>query len=170
MSSQVEEKSIPPPPPKKKGPWGGQLAPEQGPALDSTSRSGTERPMATKSDTGNVTEKVSETESKSKVKSQFQAGMLKHFLSQWQELISDEFVLEMVQGAKIHISDFTKLPAKRKKEKRKKKKKVPKQLWSDMDQEVENRLALGVIQRTQHEEDEVISLVFLVQKLMVLIE
>ena len=110
MSSQVGEKSI-----SQKSDPGGQLAPEQGPALDSTSRSGTERPMATKSDTGNVTEKVSETESKSKVKSQFQAGMLIfyfYFLSQWQQLISDEFVLEMVQGTKIPISDFSKLPAK----------------------------------------------------------
>ena len=68
--------------------------------------------MTTKSDTGNVTEKVSETESKSKMKSQFQAGMLIFFLSQWQQLISDEFVLEMVQGTKIPISDFSKLPAK----------------------------------------------------------
>ena len=33
-----------------------------------------------------------------------------------------------------------------------------------MDQEVETLLALGVIQRTEHEEDEVISPVFLVQK------
>lgn len=33
-----------------------------------------------------------------------------------------------------------------------------------MDQEVENLLALGVIQRTEHEEDEVIPPVFLVQK------
>ena len=33
-----------------------------------------------------------------------------------------------------------------------------------MDQEVEKRLAIGVIQRTEHKEDEVISPVLLVQK------
>ena len=91
--------------------------------------------MATKSDTGNVTEKVSEM--RAKVKSQFQAGMLKHVLSPWQQLTSDGFVLEMVQGAKIPISDFSKLPATKNIQNQ-----VPKHLWSDMDQEVEKPLAL----------------------------
>ena len=46
-----------------------------------------------KDSTGNVIEKVNETESKSKAESHFQAGMLKHFVSQWQQLFSNELVL-----------------------------------------------------------------------------
>ena len=53
----------------------------EGPAFDSTSRSGTERSesMAAKTNTGNVIEKVSEAASKSKAESHFQAGMLKRY-------------------------------------------------------------------------------------------
>ena len=83
--------------------------------------------------------------------------MLKHFVSQWQQLFSNELVLEMVQGAKILISDFSKLQTTKNNQ-------VPGHLWSNMDQEVEKLLTLGVVQRTDHEEDEVISPVVLVQK------
>ena len=65
----------------------------------------------------------------------------------------------MVQGAKILISDFSKLPITKSTQNH-----IPGHLWSDTDQEVEKLLTL---ERTEHEEDEVISPVFLVQNLMV---
>ena len=65
----------------------------------------------------------------------------------------------MLHGAKIPISDSSKLAATNTKQNNNKNIQdlVPKHFWPDMDQEVETPLALGVIQRTEHEEDEVIS-------------
>jgi len=89
---------------------------------------------------------------------EFQAGRLACFLSEWQKITADPFILQMVEGASIPLcdtpDDFDS--------------NVSNQVQGDqfyiMTEEVHKLLEMGVIEESFHEKDEVISPVFLVQK------
>jgi len=88
----------------------------------------------------------------------FQAGKIAECLSEWKQLTSDVFIINMVQGVEIPMENWnieTKpLP----------KNQVQGDQMRFLDSEVEKLLSLGVIEKSEHEEGEVISPVFLVKK------
>lgn len=88
----------------------------------------------------------------------FQAGRLKDFLSQWQKITSDPFILQMVKGAHIPlVEDPDEFDSNTQNQ-------IEGNQRHFMDMEVQKLLEIGVIERTHHEEGEVISPVFLVDK------
>jgi len=92
------------------------------------------------------------------IQKKFQAGKIAECLSEWKQLTSDVFIINMVQGVEIPMENWnieTKpLP----------KNQVQGDQMRFLDSEVEKLLSLGVIEKSEHEEGEVISPVFLVKK------
>ena len=84
--------------------------------------------------------------------------MLKHFGSQWEQLTSDPFILELVAGAKIPLIQMPIMDGNPRPNE------IPGHLWHEADKEVQKMMSMGVIEKSEHEEDEVISPIFLVEK------
>lgn len=91
----------------------------------------------------------------------FEAGRLKKFVQKWEEITSDPFILDMVCGADIPIDEFSDLNSENLSYL---KNQVQGNLWTKMDSEIEKLLSLGVIEKSVHQEDEIISPVFMVPK------
>jgi hypothetical protein len=89
----------------------------------------------------------------------FQAGRLQFFLPAWQELTSDQFILEMVKGSKIPIEDYSQLPFDENS-----KNSIRPEQYADMDKEVAKLLKIGVIEQTVRQTGDIVSPVFLVNK------
>ena len=89
----------------------------------------------------------------------FLAGRISNYIDNWQQLTSDEFILDMVRGAKIPIEDHDQI-----KHLYSKKNQIKQHEIEILDKEVEKLLKMGVIERSVHEPNEVISPVFLRQK------
>ena len=86
----------------------------------------------------------------------FKAGRLKQFTPQWKELTSDSFIPTLVKGAKIPLEE---LPRE---DRQKIKNQVQGNLWKETDREIAKLLSMGVIEKSDHEEIEVVSPIFLV--------
>ena len=89
---------------------------------------------------------------------EFEAGRLRHFGEEWKQLTSDPFILQLVHGAKIPI---TQLPLI---EDTVRPNEIPGFLVNEADLEIQKMLSMGVIEQSEHEENEVISPIFLVEK------
>ena len=90
---------------------------------------------------------------------EFEAGRLKSFVSNWQQLTSGPFIIEMVTGAKMPLNDMAQVESLEAP-----KNQVQANLLHEADQEIEKLLHMKVIQKAEHEEGEVISPIFLVPK------
>ena len=84
---------------------------------------------------------------------QFEAGRLKHFLPQWENITSDPFILQMVQGFKI---DFVSEPFVAPRAETK----VGKEEEKMIDKEIMKLLNMKVIEQSSNEKGEVISPIF----------
>jgi hypothetical protein len=89
----------------------------------------------------------------------FKAGKIRNYLSEWKNLTSDQFILEMVCGAEIPISDLENLPSDS----------VPcnnvqGDLFDVVDAEVKDLLEMEVIEYSQYDPEQIISPIFLVPK------
>ena len=78
-------------------------------------------------------------------------------MEEWEQLTSDPFIIEMVKGARLPV---THLPV----DENVRPNQVPGYLVKQADDEIQKMLDMGVIERSQHEENEVISPIFLVEK------
>ena len=90
---------------------------------------------------------------------EFRAGRLSGFVNEWKKLTSDVFILNMVQGAEIPITDtgdFSDISSSINQ--------VQGNQTQNMDSELQKLLKIGVIEESISEPGEVISPVFLVKK------
>ena len=88
---------------------------------------------------------------------EFEAGRLRHFEEEWKQLTSDPFIIEMIQGVRIPITHLPKNENIRPNQ-------VPGYLVKEADDEIKKMLNMGVIEKSDQEENEVISPIFLVEK------
>ena len=89
----------------------------------------------------------------------FEAGRVKHYVTQWQQLTSDPFIIDMVKGGEIPITDVAKVDSREAP-----KNQVEGNLWEETDQEIKKLLRMKVLEKSEHEQGEVISPIFWVQK------
>lgn len=88
----------------------------------------------------------------------FKAGSLKNFVDKWKHITEDDWILETISGYKI---EFEQEPVQNC---------IPNTPNFNntecalIDDEVEKMLSMGAIEKSQHEDNEFISNIFLVQK------
>jgi hypothetical protein len=101
---------------------------------------------------------TSEEVSATKRSEPFVAGRIAGFIEQWENPTTDQFILQMVRGAKIPLvnSDYT--------SKGYNNNRIPGDQLHYMDAEVQKLLEMGVIEKSYYEDDQVVSPVFLVGK------
>ena len=87
----------------------------------------------------------------------FEAGRLEQYKKEWEKLTSDPFILQMIDGAEIPLSEIPK-------ERNSDKNQVQGHLWTETDTVTEELLEMGVIKEAVLEKDEVVSPIFLVPK------
>ena len=80
----------------------------------------------------------------------FEAGRLEQYKKEWEKLTSDPFILQMIEGAEIPLSEIPK-------ERNSDKNQVQGHLWTETDTVIEELLEMGVIKEAVHEKDEVVS-------------
>ena len=89
----------------------------------------------------------------------FEAGRLRKFVKKWKEITSDPFILNMVCGADIPIDEISDLQSKNQ---TCLKNQIQGNLRKELDTETEKLLSMGVIEKSMHQRDEIISPVFTV--------
>lgn len=89
---------------------------------------------------------------------EFQAGRIAGFVSEWKKLTSDTFIIDMVKGVEIPLTELNDvdgpLPTNQVQGNQKK----------VLDQEIQKLLKMGVLEKSEHEDGEILSPVFLVKK------
>ena len=91
----------------------------------------------------------------------FEAGRLRKFVKKWEEITPDPFIRNMVCGADIPIDEISDLQSKNQTYL---KNQVQGNLRKETDTEMEKLLSMGVIEKSMHQRDEIISPVFMVLK------
>ena len=91
----------------------------------------------------------------------FFAGQIQFYLHNWKEITSDPFILDLVRGSQIPITNMRDVHEQ---SLTTPKNEIKKHQGNIMDEEVQKLIQSGVIERSEHEEGEIISSVFLVEK------